>query len=482
MHDETAARLIDTALETLRTDVLSAVSDANARIKLDHATRMLWAASARIRTRETALATLAQDLGVRVENDPDAARREAEMLLNARLPELLENAPSVPGARDELHRIVAALKQFYVKQDPEVAGGAQLVYRGGRIETERPFPTAQNFTPLNADTLTDYVRRRFSDPGLSVRDVRNIPGGFSKETVFFTLLGQSGAGPQNLVIRKDISIPINDATVINEFPVLEKLYAAGFPVAKPLWVEADASLFGGTMLISERVAGSSDSAAWSGDPERAATACRELARIMAKIHAFAPEAAGYSAADAALSAGQWLEREIARWTAVFRTKRQEPYPLQELPLVWLAKNVPAALYSRPARFLHGDIGFHNLMFDEAGHATAVLDWEFSTLGDPTQDLRFARQFVAPLGLWDRFLEDYSAAGGAGYVEEAGFFFDLFTIVRNAVGCVQSQRLFDTVMPREGRFALAGHIFAPYLYVEQCEKLLSHIDEQAAGTV
>lgn len=480
MNDDTSARLIEIALELLRTDVLGAVSDPVARIKLDHATRLLWAASARLGKREAALGELTRALGGdAISGDAEAARRKAEAQLAERLPALLADAATNEGARTELRRTVDALRHFYVELDPEVAGGAQVVYRGGRIEKERPVPVTREFAPINPATLTAYLRRRFGKDGFAASEVRHIPGGFSKETVFFTLTDADAGTSERLVIRKDLSIPLNNATVVDEFPLLERLHAAGFPVAKPRWLETDTSLFGGAMLVSDRVAGTSDAAAWTADPARAAKACAELAQIMAQIHAFSPEAAGYSGADAALSAGQWLEREIARWTGLFKSVRQEAFPMQEMPLVWLANNIPPDMFERPARLLHGDIGFHNLMFDEEGRATAVLDWEFSTLGDPTQDLRFVRQFIEPIGLWDSFLADYRAAGGQDYLEEAGFFFDLFTIVRNAVGCVHCQLLFDTAMPREGRFALAGHVFAPYMFVEQCEALLAHIDAQAA---
>jgi aminoglycoside phosphotransferase (APT) family kinase protein len=196
--------------------------------------------------------------------------------------------------------------------------------------------------------------------------------------------------------------------------------------------------------------------------------------MLATLHGYAPADLGIDAQRAALSAGVHMEREIASWTRLFHRRRQEAFPLQEMPLVWLAANIPAALYDRPARVVHGDVGFHNLMFDEAGQVTALLDWEFSAMGDPTQDLCFARQFIEPLMPWAEFLGIYREAGGAPPCEEAEFFFKLWTKTRNAVGCVDAQALFDTVMPMEMRFALAGYVFAPYMFVDQCQTLIEHL--------
>jgi hypothetical protein len=149
-------------------------------------------------------------------------------------------------------------------------------------------------------------------------------------------------------------------------------------------------------------------------------------------------------------------------------------PAQEVPLVWLQRNVPKALYERPARVVHGDVGFHNLMFDDAGDVTALLDWEFSILGDPTQDLCFVRLFVEPLMQWPDFLALYRGFGGPEPCDEAAFFFDLWTKTRNSIGCVVSQNVFDSRLASDVRFALAGHVFGPYLYMEECEAVIAQL--------
>jgi hypothetical protein len=82
--------------------------------------------------------------------------------------------------------------------------------------------------------------------------------------------------------------------------------------------------------------------------------------------------------------------------------------------------------------------------------------------------------VAGIFDWQEFIALYLRLGGVPPCQEAEFFFDLWTKTRNTVGCVDARQLFDTAMPDEVKFALAGHIFAPYLFVDECESLLEHL--------
>lgn len=487
MSDPGSARLLTAAIATLREQILPEVQGEVAKLQVDHVTRLLRNVAATLSQREAGLreflpsaAALAQADGA-VDGDLarlEARRVELEAAICARLPELVRRAGRDAAAVAELRNVLATERRFYISQDPDVARGSSVVYRGGRIEDAPTDASAQAAAAMDADSLTAYLRRRAGRDDVSASEVRQIPGGFSKATIFFTLEDAADGSRQPLVIRKDLPIPLIEKTVVDEFPRLGRLFERGYPVAEPLWLEVDASLFGGAFIVSRRVAGSNDTSRWASDPARGQAACRQLAVLLAKLHAYTPVELGFSEADANLSAGVWMEREVAHWTQLFHNQRKEAFPLQEMPLLWLAQNIPAALYERPARMVHGDVGFHNLMFDDAGEVTALLDWEFSVLGDPTQDLCFVRQFVEGLIPWPDFLQAYRQAGGAAPCEEAEFFYRLWTKTRNAVGCVHAQTLFDTAMPGEMRFALAGHVFAPYMFVDQCETLIEHLAGQA----
>ena len=474
MSDPAAARLLEAAIALLRAEILPHLGDDAARIRADHLTRLLRWSAARVSVREGGLRQLAAALGGPSTAAPEAARAEAEAAFSAALPQLLQRLSQGDAqARAELRAMVAAEKSFYLALDPDISGGSQVVYRGGRIDNAPP-PAPAPGPVLDEAGLTAYLRRRLGRADVSAGELRAIPGGFSKFTLFFTLHDSQAPAPRQLVLRQDMKFRFLGKTVTDEFGLLGKLHQAGLPVAAPLWLEEDASLFGGAFIVSARVAGDANVARWAADAGHAGRACRELAAAAGRLHGFAPSALGYPAEADTVSAGACLEQDIANWTARFHRLRQENLPLLELPLAWLARNIPPALYQRPARVVHGDFGFHNLMVGQAGEVTAVLDWEFAGLSDPTQDVRFLRMFIAPLMDWDEFLAIYLAHGGIAPCPETDFFFDLWQQARNTIGCVEGQALFDTGMTDDVKFALAGHVFSPYLCVEQSERLLAHL--------
>jgi aminoglycoside phosphotransferase (APT) family kinase protein len=474
-------QLLGAAVKTLREEILPGITDPAARIKIDHVTRLLWDVAARLSKREAGLRAYLGAASSLVPAGSAAADADLNALelqraavakeICARLPDMIEEAARDRGA--SLRNVLQLERAFYISQDPDVANGSAVAYRGGRIEGDAS-GRGVSLPSIDAVSLSAYLRARMQRDDVAAIDVSRVPGGYSKDTIFFTLTDAANGSAQKLVIRKDLPVPLMGKTVINEFDLLQRLHAAGFPVAEPLWLETDTQRFGGAFIVSRRVPGTSDAAKWTGDPVRARVACEQLAKLLARLHALRPADLGIGAERAALSAGAQMEQEVAYWTTLFHRRRQEAFPLLELPLLWLAANIPAALYDRPSRVVHGDVGFHNLMFDDAGNVTALLDWEFSVLGDPTQDLCFARQFIEPLMPWTEFLAVYIEAGGEPPCAEAEFFYKLWTKTRNAVGCVDAQTLFDTAMPTEMRFALAGHIFAPYMFVDQCETLIEHL--------
>lgn len=485
------ARLLDAAIHSLRSDILPLLDDDVARMRVDHITRLLRNVAARLTRREAGLAQMIASAAAaglpsppQTDDSSLAAREQQRIALDtqitAALPALLDAIDrGEPAALDQLASIVALQKDFYVGQDPDIARGSVVVYRGGRIDAEPQAAATPRWPAINEDHLSAYLRRHFARDTVRAEQVRLIPGGFSKETVFFTLVDDADGTRRELVMRKDMPYPFIDRTVVNEIGVLQALHARGFPVAKPLWLEAGVDHFGGAFLVSERVAGTSNAVSWTADTTRARQACDELARVLAALHRQSPKELGYTAERCARSAGELMTEEIAVWTRLFHTRRCESFPLQELPLLWLARNIPAELFQRPACVVHGDFGFHNLMFDEHGKITALLDWEFSGLGDPTQDLCFVRLFVEPLMPWADFLQRYADYGGVAFCESAAFFFDLWTKTRNSIGCVASQKLFDVDLPQEMKFALTGHVFGPYLHIDECESLLAHLRQHRA---
>jgi len=85
---------------------------------------------------------------------------------------------------------------------------------------------------------------------------------------------------------------------------------------------------------------------------------------------------------------------------------EEPHPAIELGLHWARERIPL---ERPRVVGHGDFRLGNLVVDESG-LVAVLDWEFSHVSDPAEDLAW------PLVRAWRFGCDDLRMGGIGEIE------------------------------------------------------------------
>ncbi|WP_405579753.1 phosphotransferase family protein [Streptomyces sp. NBC_01190] len=115
-------------------------------------------------------------------------------------------------------------------------------------------------------------------------------------------------------------------------------------------------------------------------PERTRAAVLTLTDTLVGLHAVDPDAVGL--ADFGRPEG-FLDRQLRRWGKQLDASRS-----RELPGVdELHAGLGAALPSSPApTIVHGDYRLDNVLIDDDGRLTAVLDWEMSTLGDPLTDL------------------------------------------------------------------------------------------------
>jgi len=269
MTDTVAARMLDAGIRALRVDILPHLDNEDIRIRFDQITRLLRGVSARLTTREEGLRDLINANSQLVDGiavspgefqleELEKQRLTLEQKMCDLIPEWLEDAKNTASAIKSLEKMVADEKKFFLSQDADVASGSQVVYRGGRIDQEALQP-ADEFPPINDETITGYLRSRLNRDNICARKVRTVPGGFSKYTAFFNLVDEADASQKNLVIRKDMRELFLQKSVVTEYPVLEKLHALGFPVARPVWLEPDRTLFGGCFMVSEQVDGTNDS-------------------------------------------------------------------------------------------------------------------------------------------------------------------------------------------------------------------------------
>lgn len=119
------------------------------------------------------------------------------------------------------------------------------------------------------------------------------------------------------------------------------------------------------------------------EPAERAALYDEMNRVMAALHTVDVAAAGLQ--DFGRS-GQYLRRQIERWTRQYRASETERIEAMERLIEWLPQYLPEA---DETTVVHGDFRIDNLVFHPTEpRVVAVLDWELSTLGHPLADFAY----------------------------------------------------------------------------------------------
>ena len=119
--------------------------------------------------------------------------------------------------------------------------------------------------------------------------------------------------------------------------------------------------------------------------------------------------------------------------------------------------------------VHTDVGMHNLLVRD-GRIAALLDWEFARVGDPADDLGYARPHVEKLLPWGEFLAEYQAHGGPAYLEQNARWYEIWRSVRNAVCCTAGLAGFVSGENPQVNQALVGI----GLYRQLCAEVIERI--------
>jgi aminoglycoside phosphotransferase (APT) family kinase protein len=120
------------------------------------------------------------------------------------------------------------------------------------------------------------------------------------------------------------------------------------------------------------------------DPAHRRAAVEDMARVLGRLHRVRPEEIGLGDFG---KPGNYVGRQIDRWTKQYRAANLDPEPAMERLIPWLAERVPAI--ADETTIAHGDFRLGNLILHPAEpRVVAVLDWELATLGHPLADLAY----------------------------------------------------------------------------------------------
>jgi aminoglycoside phosphotransferase (APT) family kinase protein len=209
----------------------------------------------------------------------------------------------------------------------------------------------------------------------------------------------SAASGDYVLRRKPFGQLLPSAHAVDrEYRLLSALAPLGFPVPRPLALCTDPQVIGAIFYVMELAKGRpyANGALPEFDLSARRRMYEQMIDTLADLHNVDPKAAGL--ADFG-KPGNYFERQVARWTRQYRDSQTDDLPEMERLIDYLPSSLPAQ--SRVS-IVHGDYRIDNVVFDDDGTLTAVLDWELATLGDPVADFSYlAMQWMMP------------ADGGAG---------------------------------------------------------------------
>jgi aminoglycoside phosphotransferase (APT) family kinase protein len=173
--------------------------------------------------------------------------------------------------------------------------------------------------------------------------------------------------------------------VDREFRVLEALKDSDVPVAHVYALCEDEAIIGSAFYVMDYIHGR---IFWDATLPEVPLASRrsiyqEMVRVQAALHSVDYASVGLGDFG---KPGNYIERQVARWTQQYRAAQTEKIDAVEHLIDWLPKHIPAG---EQISIVHGDFRLDNTIFDsDEPRILAVLDWELSTLGHPMVDFAY----------------------------------------------------------------------------------------------
>ncbi|MFN8020364.1 MAG: phosphotransferase family protein [Acidimicrobiales bacterium] len=223
--------------------------------------------------------------------------------------------------------------------------------------------------PTTEHELAEYLTGALGEP---VRVGRLARVAMGQSRAMYLLDGTVGGVERRMVVRVEQHGMLgSDSTT--EVPVMQALFRAGFPVAEVLAYEPTGQVIGQPFFVMSFVPGVS-----TEDP----ATLDEYLRLLHELHHFDPVALGLDALPVPTLPIGPAHALVDRWDATYRSGLVgEPSPLLDEAIAHLRRTAPA---TDRLCIVHADPGPGNYMHLD-GRITALVDWEFTHLGDEYDD-------------------------------------------------------------------------------------------------
>ena len=222
----------------------------------------------------------------------------------------------------------------------------------------------------------------------TVRSYSIMTGGFSRVMARVDVTWHDGDRGESFVLRGDPppEIAALESDRDAEWALLSDLTALGtvrMPAAR--WYVDDERAFGTKAIFIDFVEGGSLQMTFDDGRDPAATVA-PLVEAMASVSAVEPAQVPSLPAPADWDAH--IDALIDRWRSLADT-HCESVPFIRHIAAWLRRRKPAPA---PLRLAHGDFQQGNIL--DTADGLQVIDWEFSRIGDPREDLGYYAAYSA----------------------------------------------------------------------------------------
>ena len=262
-------------------------------------------------------------------------------------------------------------------------------------------------------TALEKALARATQSQVQVSGLAQLAGGASRELWRLDVAVADGEwmGAHKLVMQRALGgkIHAHALDLRQEFVVRKAAYNSSLPVPRPYWLLEDFD--DGLATFAERLEGETIGRKIVKDASWAAARTKlpgQMGAVLAAIHRIDLEANDLwtvlPSPPIGLTPAQWhIQQAEADLDRI-----GEPHPAIELCLRWLRQNEPPP--PKQLTLVHGDYRIGNMMIDAAG-LCGVLDWEFTQIGDPMEDVSWGM-----VRDW-RFGVDHLRYGGVGQPED-----------------------------------------------------------------
>lgn len=325
-----------------------------------------------------------------------------------------------------------------------------------------PDSTSPTECSVTEEQLTAYLRAKFpASPDLSVTAMRVVPGGRSKETILLSLTGTTDL-PAEVIVRKDRPVGILQTRAIDEFGVLEAVYAhGGVPIPQPYFADELTDAMGaGTLQVMERVTGTKAGEYFpdlAAPTEHRRALGEQLATALAHLHGIPLENLERTGLDVNVAVDEaTITTSVEAMSA--RIAELSGPPIAAVPLArqWLLDHVADVAPAGRLCLLQGDVGLHNMLV-EGDRLTALVDWEAAAVGPPAREMAAAWPAATALMTWPEFVDAYRAAGGPAEAtdERAVAYYRVFFALGACMSSRTGGHLFRTGAKRDLLTAHSG---------------------------